>query len=198
MESKPPPSPKWYELAGISRDIVESQMPYLFTRGKGEVVVKKLNNGLVLITGFGGGQSSNVNFIYRLNSQTKIAELAYFNSFSSLRPAEIPKPTLDKIKFNHYLSLQEGFTMLSAFLGISLQEVRDRFPEAQTCNQISFNRSFANLHPKISISFNIKDEQPPIRYVYDYLIDTDEVGLVYTNDGKGNVWTKWNEKKAES
>ena len=173
-------------------------IPYLFFenyRQKGSVIVKKLNNGSMLITGFGGGQASNVNFVYKFNPKTQIAELVYFNSVSNLRPKEIPKPTVDKIEFNSYLPVKEGLTMLATFMGIPLPEVKDRFKEIQNCNEVLFNRSFASLHPKINMSFRVKGQQPPIRYMYDYSIETDEVELSYTNDGQGHVWAKWNDKK---
>ena len=171
-------------------------MPLLFIRRTGRVEVKNRENGSMFLTGYSnGGKTSYVNFVFRFNPNTKTADLLYFDSSNSTEATASLKTMLDKIEFNKPLPVKEGFLMLSAFMGISREKVKTRFSKAEGCNEVLFNRSFANLHPTISVAFKVKGEQPAFRCMYDYRIDLDEVELTYSNDGAGNIWSKGSETK---
>lgn len=177
---------KWYETAGVSMDIMRNQMPYMVVGFNGDVAVQHTQNDFVLITAFEDKANRTPNYIYRFNPKTQTAQLVYFNSKKNI--VEASKDSLmDNVKFNKYLSAEDGFAALSHLMGIEPQAVKDRFPEAaEECNQILINKSPDEI-PKIRISFSVKDEVPPIRYIYDYSMGTDNNELVYTSKDK---WLK--------
>src|SRR3989338_10910772 len=107
MEKKTPSSPKWYETAGIPKDLAAAQMPLLFIRRTGRVEVKNRENGSMLLTGYSnGGRTSYVNFVYRFNTNTKTADLLYFDSSNSTEATASLKTRLDKIEFNKPLPVR--------------------------------------------------------------------------------------------
>ena len=183
----------WYEELGILNFIAQEQMPYLCTAFKGTVVSKKLASGAILLVGSNDGKTniSGINYIYRFDPKKRDADLLYFNSNRNIQ-GELKHCLTNIITFSKYLELEWGFQELSRLMWVKPEVVKSKFPEATTrgCDQVLLNKSEG---PKISISFKKKDSPPPIRCMYGYHMDTDDVELVYTNDGKGGVWAKWGE-----
>lgn len=184
---------KWYETAGVSMDVMKNQMPHLFVGFNGDVVVRHAQNGSILITAFEDKSNRTASYIYRFNPQTQTAQLVYFNSKRNMVGQSIDS-LMDQVNFNKYLSTEDGFATLSPLMGIEPQYVKDRFPEAQECNQILINRSFDERSPKLRITFGVKDVAP-IEYIYDYSIDTDNNELVYTSKDK---WLNRGSKEAKN
>jgi hypothetical protein len=179
----------WRKVANVNEATITTQMPYLSRFGD-SVEVNRLSDGRIVLVG--SNQYKKEQVIYRYNSQTQTAELIADDTRIQ-RGGESAKQLIDSKDFNHYMEPEQAFGILANLMGTPVEQVRTMFPKATNYNQILLSRAVDSL--KIGISFNLPDQPESISCVYDYHLNTGELEHVYSNDGHGKVWAKWNQKK---
>lgn len=178
----------WKIQAGVNSDIISRQMPYILGF-RGEVKVSNLPDGKMVISGEDVIRQEYVS--YRYNPETQTAELIN-NRTSVQRSGEPEKSLLEKIDFNHYLQPEKAFEMLAILMGAPVEKVKTMFPEATNFDQILLDKEYGGA--KFRICFNLPGKPSLFSCMYDYSLATGAVEHSYSNDGKGKVWAKWNEK----
>ncbi len=182
----------WKTQAGVSDDIVSKQMPYLLGY-RGQVEVTPLPDGQLMIYGGTRQYDEGGQVVYRYNPETQTAQLISLETNRSIQG--ISKESLmDTIDFQHYLPPERAFEMLAILMRIPVEQVKGMFPAATNYEQILLGRATGSSN--ISISFTLPGNPGLSSCIYDYDFTKGTLGHVYSNDGKGKVWSKWNDKKS--
>lgn len=179
----------WKIQAGVNREVINKEMPYLLDY-RGEVSVATLPNGNMVISGGMRSSSQDGQVVYRYNPETQTAQLLSLDTNRNIQGASTESLT-EQVEFNHYLEPEQAFVMLATLMGVTVEQVKGMFPEATNYDQILLNQGYN----KISISFNLPGQQSRFSCIYDYDLASGRLEHTYKNDGEGNVWAKWNDKR---
>ncbi len=179
----------WRKVANVNEAIITAKMPYLLSFGD-NVAVSNLQDGRIVLVG--ANKYGNEHVVYRYNPQAQTAELIADDTRIQ-RGGELAKQLIDSKDFNHYMEPEQAFGILANLMGTPVEQVKLMFPKATNYNQILLSRAVDSL--KIGINFNLPDQPGLMSCIYDYHLNTGVLEYVYSNNGQGNVWAKWNDGK---